>query len=218
MSMSKNPVRVRYASGDEVLLVNCPTVNRVKVEVATLCDTFAPDVTVIGITSQFYAKLDDDEALPPHEVIVVLSEQDYDDALWRTAILAHAKALDANGIKRAMVKVDRDCSQAKLRRGETLCGDVLIDAASKGMSHAVQILLLANASVNHRDEYGRTPLIYAADNGHAHLTQILINAGAHVNAKDKDGNSALSYSQARDLFDTGSPNDKLKARGKRRSK
>lgn len=49
-------------------------------------------------------------------------------------------------------------------------------------------------NVNHRDQYGQTPLYYAVREGHYEIVQKLISYGADVNNEDMNGQSALFYS------------------------
>jgi ankyrin repeat protein len=57
----------------------------------------------------------------------------------------------------------------------------------------IQALLKSKASVNVKDDDGRTPLMFAAQYGKNQHFADLLGAGAQVNAKDKDGWTPLMY-------------------------
>ena len=60
---------------------------------------------------------------------------------------------------------------------------VLMMAAWRGDSKAVQALLDKGADVNEKDIYGTTALMMAAENGHTETVQVLLDKGAEENAK-----------------------------------
>jgi len=69
----------------------------------------------------------------------------------------------------------------------------LLDAAEYGDGRLVQDLLGAGASVNVRDEEGRTPLILAAGRGHLKVARILLDRGAAIGAANSSLGTALAY-------------------------
>lgn len=70
----------------------------------------------------------------------------------------------------------------------------LISAAERGDARAVQRLLEEGASVDARDEGGRTALIAAAYGNRLGVARSLIEAGANVNTKDQTQQSAYLIS------------------------
>jgi ankyrin repeat protein len=75
-------------------------------------------------------------------------------------------------------------------------GEQLNIAAECGDLDEVQELIAQGASVNAKDYYGRTPLIWGALNGHEDICKLLIANKASVDAKDNDGLTPL-YCAAR---------------------
>jgi ankyrin repeat protein len=74
----------------------------------------------------------------------------------------------------------------------------LIDAASRGFTEAVEILLNAGATINAKTiGEQKTALMLAAFEGHTDITQNLLNRHADVNARDSDGKTALIMAAAR---------------------
>ena len=62
------------------------------------------------------------------------------------------------------------------------------EAAIRGDLDAVQTFISKEpATVNSRDNEGRTPMHCAARNGHLKVIQCLIKNGANINANDTDG-------------------------------
>jgi ankyrin repeat protein len=69
-------------------------------------------------------------------------------------------------------------------------------AASKKLE-SMQLLIAANADIEHRDAEGRTPLFYAVGSGSVDAVRILLTAGAHPDTFDVAGNSPLIMAAAR---------------------
>ncbi|WP_342277081.1 ankyrin repeat domain-containing protein [Spiroplasma endosymbiont of Nebria brevicollis] len=67
----------------------------------------------------------------------------------------------------------------------------LLTAAKKGRLDVVEELIVAGADVNHKDEYGYTPLMFVARNGHLEIDRMLLGKGADVNHKDEYVETAL---------------------------
>ncbi|MFG2844521.1 ankyrin repeat domain-containing protein [Kitasatospora sp. NPDC048296] len=65
----------------------------------------------------------------------------------------------------------------------------LLDAAERGGLDAVRAALAAGASVEARDDEGRTPLLRAAFADRVAVARLLVEAGADVNAQDPQLNS-----------------------------
>jgi uncharacterized protein len=70
----------------------------------------------------------------------------------------------------------------------------LISASEHGDVRTVERLLEQGASVDARDESGRTALIAAAYGNHLDVAKLLVEAGADVNAKDETQQSAYLIS------------------------
>ena len=81
----------------------------------------------------------------------------------------------------------------------------LFELVKTGDLAAVQEKLSAGASVNARDEFGQTPLMYAASEGNSTaVLEALLRAGAELNAQSDSGWTALMYA-ARDADDLSLP-------------
>ena len=70
----------------------------------------------------------------------------------------------------------------------------LISAAQRGDLRSVESLLGRGASVDARDENGRTALVAAAYENQVDVARVLVEAGASVNAKDETEQSAYLIS------------------------
>jgi uncharacterized protein len=76
----------------------------------------------------------------------------------------------------------------------------LCEAAKKGDTEAVEVLLSRGADVNGRDNLSpiemivlnRTALMYASQEGHTRTVQVLVKAGADVNANGDENITALA--------------------------
>lgn len=73
---------------------------------------------------------------------------------------------------------------------------VLIRAVNGNRVNDVQALLRHGASVNAKDKYGQTALMWAAEQQEVEIVRLLLGAGANPNAKDKDGLTALMWCAA----------------------
>ena len=69
----------------------------------------------------------------------------------------------------------------------------LHEAAGRGDTAKVQLLLDKGADINAKDSNGETALMEAADNGHLEVVKQLLAKGADVNAKSSYGYTALLY-------------------------
>lgn len=69
----------------------------------------------------------------------------------------------------------------------------LHEAASRGYTQIVQLLLDYDAYIDQQELNDMTPLILAIINGHTQTAQVLIDAGAKIYLKDGSGNTALHY-------------------------
>ncbi len=81
-------------------------------------------------------------------------------------------------------------------------GDEMLDRelhtmASRGDATAIGALLTKGASIDARDESGRTALLLATHANQIEAAKVLINAGADVNAKDAINDSPYLYAGAR---------------------
>ena len=78
----------------------------------------------------------------------------------------------------------------------------LHDAASKGNTDKVMLLLRRGADINEQDTDGRTPLHDAVDAGHTDTADLLIGHNAAVNVKDRNGSTPLHYTVLKGHTDT----------------
>ncbi len=70
--------------------------------------------------------------------------------------------------------------------------NLLLEAAKKGFSYKVKVLILAGSDLEEVCEKERaTALIWAADKGYTEVCELLLEAGANAYAKNKDGKTAL---------------------------
>ena len=95
---------------------------------------------------------------------------------------------------------DEECFVTYKLASEVLQNDADIDDKQSMLEYAcdaktVQLLLKSGASVNARNDEGRTPLMYAAKNLRSDSLKALIAAGADVNARAEDGKTPLMYSK-----------------------
>ncbi len=72
----------------------------------------------------------------------------------------------------------------------------LIRAVNGNQLSDVQVILRHGASVNAKDKYGQTALMWAAEDQEVEIVRLLLDAGANPNAKDKDGLTALMWCAA----------------------
>jgi len=218
-------VAVRYLSGDVVRLSACRTVNDIKVQIANRCpdaDVFAPNIKVFNLEAH---ELGDDVA-PPAEVLVIVCPdiQRLNAEGWGQVLLAHSKAQDVIGVKRALEVGGKDDGGFALKRsarnGDAVAVTTLIrakvdinavgifdevvphltsaltDAALRGDSTILNMLLEANAEVDKKTEYGGTALLDAASMGQFDVMQTLLQAGSSVETVDNLGRTVLSETLA----------------------
>jgi ankyrin repeat protein len=81
--------------------------------------------------------------------------------------------------------------------GENMLERELHASASKGDATAVRDLLAKGASIDARDDNGRTALLLATHANQIGSAKVLIDAGADVNAKDAINDSPYLYAGAR---------------------
>ena len=78
--------------------------------------------------------------------------------------------------------------------GDTLTGYTPIhEAAFKGYTEIVKILVPLTGNPNEPDEDGRTPIYLAACNGHTEIVKILVPLTDNPNAPDKDGKTPFYW-------------------------
>jgi len=103
------------------------------------------------------------------------------DTLW-----AAAEAGDFFGIRRCIdAGVDVDAQDDTDRYCALLC------AAEGGHFRCVALLAEADANIDARDAFGRTPCYAAAVSGHVAVVKYLCDKGADVDAADDDGRTPL---------------------------
>ncbi|KAL7917653.1 putative kinesin [Trichoderma austrokoningii] len=69
---------------------------------------------------------------------------------------------------------------------------LLQTASIHGFSIAAEIVLLARADTNSKDEFGRTALFLAVSNGHEAIAKLLLANGADIHTQDSIGQTPLS--------------------------
>jgi serine/threonine protein kinase len=67
----------------------------------------------------------------------------------------------------------------------------LILAAQAGHTEVIQVLLEAQADLNHQDHQGRTALMWGVDQGRSEVVKFLLDRGADKNLRDAAGETAL---------------------------
>ena len=75
----------------------------------------------------------------------------------------------------------------------------LIEAAHKGDTAKVQVLLEHGANVNHQAEGKETALMQASASGHVEVVKILLENGADVNLKHSSGATALMLTKSESI-------------------
>jgi hypothetical protein len=71
-------------------------------------------------------------------------------------------------------------------------GVELLNAAKKGETQRVKLLLGAKAPIGARDKEGRTALMLAASHGHTATVELLLDRGANPEERDKEGFDAYA--------------------------
>jgi len=79
------------------------------------------------------------------------------------------------------------------RAGTKAAAQPFHKVAADGNINKARSLISKGASVNAKDDEGRTPLFYAVENGHTLMCDLLIVKGADVNAKDAAGDTPLHH-------------------------
>ena len=74
---------------------------------------------------------------------------------------------------------------------DSLIGNTLLEAASKGHYRCLEFLINKGADVNETGPSGMTVLMYAAHYGHVNCVDLLIKAGADVNGADPNRGTVL---------------------------
>ena len=69
----------------------------------------------------------------------------------------------------------------------------LMEAAEKGYTEIVELLLNKRVNINISNVKNITALSKAAYNGHTDIVKLLVNADATLNTRDRDGKTALTY-------------------------
>lgn len=113
------------------------------------------------------------------------------DKVWADGITALTLAVDSKNPEAAqyLLSVGADYRVKSTSDGRSL----LHDAANRGETEIMIILLDLGLDPNERDLRGRTPLHFAASCLHPHISAVLelIERGALVDAKNEDGSTPL---------------------------
>ncbi len=78
-----------------------------------------------------------------------------------------------------------------LVHNKKLLGEKLLEAAKCGLIEDVKIVLTQGASIEAKDETGRTSLILAVEGGYLEIVQLLLAVSADIEAEDSRGYRAL---------------------------
>ncbi len=79
------------------------------------------------------------------------------------------------------------------RAGTKAAAQPLHKVAADGNINKARSLISKGASVNAKDNEGRTPLFYAVENGHILMLDFLVAKGADIDAKDAAGDTPLHH-------------------------
>jgi hypothetical protein len=71
----------------------------------------------------------------------------------------------------------------------------IIDAARRGRTDVVKLLLDKGTNVDMQNNYGQTALMWAASEGHTEIVKLLLDKGANPVIKDKNGKTALYFAK-----------------------
>lgn len=115
----------------------------------------------------------------------------FGNTMWRP--LSLASVLDCHSLMQHLLQ-----QGAAVDASDGTGRTALIDAASRGLTKSVEILLNAGANVEAKTKNEeKTALILAADQGHSNIVRVLIAWRSNVNARDNDGRTALIVAAAR---------------------
>lgn len=193
-------VSVHFLSGDEVRLSGVSMVNDIKVGAAKAVSRFAPEVTVM-CRSTGRVLIEDAKDIPS-AVHVILHPLDYTTELWIQIIRAHARADDADGVRRAVSCIrDADATEGH-RRAKACLDDALADEVktwnTPRETHneqrslpSIKLLLTVGADVNRVDHKHETVLFAASRRGHIEAVKLFLDMGANVNHVNRLRKTAL---------------------------
>ena len=115
----------------------------------------------------------------------------FGNGTWRP--LSLATMLECHGLMQHLLQ-----HGAAIDASDSTGRTALIDAASRGLTKSVEILLNAGANVDAKTKTEeKTALILAADQGHADIVRVLVSWRSNVNARDNDSKTALIVAAAR---------------------
>jgi len=188
----------KYISGDEVVLKGCDTVLDVKVQIAKMKKRLFQEVTVLDERHNPY---DDDTALPPSRVNIVLCEQvmfDLSDEKWADTMVEYARRKDVEAVKRTIEVLLAQREAKKIpNTNEALyriCGHALYmfaDTEETVSMDCARVLLDAGADVDWMSADSETPLQMAAFRGHEKLVDALLEVDAEIDATNDEEQCAL---------------------------
>lgn len=73
----------------------------------------------------------------------------------------------------------------------------LTEAAGKGFTEIVELLLEKDVHIEAWDRHGRTALVCASFHGHLDIAELLLKKGADIDSRDNEGRTALEWASAR---------------------
>ncbi len=126
-------------------------------------------------------------------------------AFYRTILFIHAVKQGCLEIVTFMIKDKWDVNDFKLWNKTT----PLITAIVYNQPQIASTLIAFGADIEHKDQLGRSPLMYAAMNCRIKMTKLLVDLGANIFARDNNGNNVLDLLRQKTLCagrNQGKPN------------
>ena len=123
----------------------------------------------------------------------------------------HTALVSASSVEQSPYRPNRGANiehrsgDASLTLTESLSNDVspaLADAAWKGDTETVALLLDRGADIEAQGVTGKTALIYAAEFGRIETVALLLDRGANLEAQDVNGSTALMYAAGNGRIET----------------
>eukprot|EP00397_Hematodinium_sp_SG-2012_P018891 GEMP01019378.1.p1 GENE.GEMP01019378.1~~GEMP01019378.1.p1 ORF type:complete len:650 (+),score=129.07 GEMP01019378.1:24-1952(+) len=94
-------VQVVFLSGDTIAVASCATIHALKVRIASRIGRFAPEVTILDMSTRIQLT-DSIYDAPPNEVNAIINDPPRDAAFWTATLVSHAAVPDDDGVARAL--------------------------------------------------------------------------------------------------------------------